>query len=101
MPKSKNNIQLVITEDSDEKKVDWNDPESKKEYSKRYFQEHREEFALTCKLQYFKRTYGVEFTREEYNKIGDDLKVIARFSKDADYIKKTYPEYFYKILTKV
>ena len=35
MPKSKNNIQLVITEDSDEKKVDWNDPESKKEYSKR------------------------------------------------------------------
>jgi hypothetical protein len=118
MPKVKRNVELVIEDQelgeiegieelpiNDVKKVrnKWKDPNTKKEYSKIYFQEHREDFAKTCKLQYFKRNYGVEFTREEYDLFngGDDLKRIARFTNDVEYIKKNYPEYFYKILTKV
>jgi hypothetical protein len=121
MPKTKQNIELVIEEQElgeiegieeltnddikKEKKVrnKWKDPNTKKEYSKIYFQEHKDEFNKTCRLQYFKRNYGVEFTREEYDLLngGGDLKRIARFTSDVEYIKKNYPEYFYKILTKV
>jgi len=81
----------------------WSDTETKKQYSKTYFQEHKKDFNKTCRIQYFKKNYGIEFTREEYDLFGggDDLKRVARFSADVEYIKKQYPEYFYKILTKV
>jgi hypothetical protein len=102
-------IEELTNEENDdikkEKKVrnKWKDPNTKKEYSKIYFQEHKDEFNKTCRLQYFKRNYGVEFSREEYDLLngGGDLKRIARFTSDVEYIKKNYPEYFYKILTKV
>jgi hypothetical protein len=65
------------------------------DYHKKYYQTHKEQWnnKPKKKVEYCLKMYGVEFTTEDIETLGNDYRDVARFLRDAKKMSVKYRDF--------